>query len=265
MNALRDFQARWRSSTSAPLRFPSPGRAEVPEGDYDGRLLSEIAESRGVDASARLGAYRLQYWFRLVTLLQKDFPLVGHVLGWEDFNPLASRYLLEHPATEDLDRLGDSFPGWIRVHGTSSAAAEAARVDLAWNQAFSAPELRSPSAEDLGRLGSGEIGLRLQPAVRILSATRDWFPLRVSILQEEPVPVGLPKPLRSAWTVSRTGSTLRAEPVDPLLAAFLRDLRRRPWMDALERLAGTHPEATGSIPEWFARGLALGWWGVEGA
>jgi hypothetical protein len=262
LNALRDFQARWRSSTSAPLRFPSPGRAEVPEGDYDGRLLSEIAESRGVDASARLGAYRLQYWFRLVTLLQKDFPLVGHLLGWEDFNPLASRYLLEHPATEDLDRLGDSFPGWIRVHGTSSAAAEAARVDLAWNQAFSAPELRTPGLADLERLGSGEVGIQLQPAIRILSATRDWFPLRISLLEERPVLPGPPSRVRSAWVVSRTGSILRAEPVQPLLAGFLRDMRRHSWLEALERLAGSHPESTRSIPDWFARGLVLGWWGM---
>jgi hypothetical protein len=263
MNALRDFQVRWRSSTSAPLRFPSPGRAEVPEGDYDGRLLSEIAGSRGVDASARLGAYRLQYWFRLITLMQKDFPLVGHVLGWEDFNPLASRYLQEHPATEDLDRLGDLFPAWIRAHGTSMLAVEAARADLAWNQAFSAPELRIPGPEDLERLGSGEEGIVLQPAVRILSTTRDWFSLRISIQQEQPVPRGTPKPLRSAWIVSRTGSILRAEPVEPLLATFLRDLRRRPWIDALERLARTHPESTRSISEWFSRGLALGWWGME--
>jgi hypothetical protein len=265
MNALRDFQRRWAESTSAPLRFPGQGRTEVPEEDYDRQILLEILDSKGVPAAARLGAYRLQYWFRLITLLQKDFPLVGHILGWEEFNPLAARYLRAHPPAEDLDRLGDLFPTWLRAQAPSTLAAEAARVDLAWNQAFSARELPTPSPTDLERLGSGEIGIVLQPAVRILSATRDWFPLRISLLQEQPVPGGSPKPLRSAWIVSRTGSVLRAEPVEPLLAVFLRDLRRRPWIDALERLAGRHPEATRSISGWFARGLGLGWWGVESA
>jgi len=262
MNPLRDFQRRWMASTSAPLRFPEPGRVEVPVEDYDGQMLSQIVGSGGVPAATRLGAYRLQYWFRLITLMQKDFPLAGHILGWEEFNPLAARYLQEHPPTEDLDRLGDLFPAWVRAHGTSALAVEAARVDLAWNQAFSAPVLRIPGSADLERLGSGETSIVLQPAVRILSATRDWFTLRLGLLQELSVPEGSPKPLRSAWIVSRTGSILRAEPLEPLLATFLRDLRRRPWIDALERLAGKHPEATGSIPDWFARGLALGWWGV---
>jgi hypothetical protein len=264
VNALRDFQTRWRDSTSATLRFPEPGRAEVPESDYDGRLLSEIVESGGVEAGARLGAYRLQYWFRLITLLQKDFPLVGHILGWEDFNPLAAGYLREHPPTDDLDRVGDALPRWLRASGAPALAVEASRVDLAWNQAFSAPELRTPGFADLERLGSGEVGIQLQPAIRILSATRDWFPLRISLQEGRSVLPGPPSRLRSAWVVSRTGSILRAEAVEPLLAGFLRDMRRHSWLEALERLAGSHPESTPSIPDWFARGLALGWWGMAG-
>jgi len=263
MNALRDFQLLWRDSTSAALRFPEPGRAEVPEEDYAEELLSGIVGSRGVGASARLGAYRLQYWFRLITLLQKDFPLVGHLLGWEAFNPLAAGFLREHPPTDDLDRVGERFPGWLREHRASAFAVEASRVDLAWNQCFSAPDLRTPAHPDLERLGSGEVGIQLQPSVRILSATRDWFPLRIALLEERPVPPGPPARFHSAWVVSRTGSILRAEAVDPILARFLRRLRRHPWIDALEHLAGSHPEATRRIPEWFARGLALGWWGMD--
>jgi len=262
VTALRDFQRRWVDSTSAPLRFLGKGRAEVPVDDYDRTLLASILPGNGLEAVARLGAYRQQYWFRLITLMQKDFPLAGHLLGWEEFNPLAAGYLREHPPTGDLDRLGQAFPAWLGRWGSPPLVRESAHVDLAWGRAFSAEDLPLPVPEDISRLTVGEIAIVLQPSVQILSTSRNWFPLRISLAEEAEVPTGAPKPRRGTFVVSRTGSVLRAEPVEPLLAKVLRGMRRRSWIEALERVVASHPEAEERIPDWFSRGLSLGWWAV---
>ena len=262
MTALRDFQERWADSTSAPLRFLGQGRAEVPAEDYDRKLLASILPGNGVDAVARLGAYHLQYWFRLITLMQKDFPLAGHLLGWEEFNPLAASYLKEHPPTSDLDLLGRDFPTWLGKQDLPALLVESTRVDLAWNLAFGAADLPVPGPEDVDRLAAGEIGIVLQPSVRILSASRNWFPLRISLAEGDAVPAGPPKPRRGTFVVSRTGSVLRAESVEPLLAKVLRGMRNRSWIESLERIVGTHPEAEERVSDWFSLGISLGWWGV---
>ena len=248
MMALRDFQRRWADSTSAPLRFLGKGRADIPVKDYDRRLLASIVPGNGVEAASRLGAYRQQYWFRLITLMQKDFPLAGHLLGWEEFNPLAARYLVEHPPTGDLENLGHAFPAWLRKQDVSPILKESARVDLAWATAFSAEDLPLPGPEDLARLATGETAVVLQPAVQILSTTRNWFPLRISLARQEEVPVGAPIPHRGAFVVSRTGSILRAESAEPLLANVLRGMRRGSWIESLERLVAKHPDAQERIP-----------------
>jgi hypothetical protein len=260
--ALVQFQKRWADSASAPLLFLGGGRAEVPARDYDRDLLSAIVPANGVDAAARLGAYRQQYWFRLITLMQKDFPLAGHLLGWEEFNPLAARYLVEHPPTGDLDELGEAFPSWLGKSGGPPLVVESARVDLAWSRAFGAEDLTLPAPEDLARLTEGAFEIVLQPCVQILSTSRNWFPLRISLAEGADVPAGAPKADRQAFAVSRTGSVLRAEPLEPVLAKILRGMRRRSWIESLERVVAAHPEAEERIPEWFSKGISLGWWAV---
>jgi len=263
MIALRRFQEDWATSTSAPLALSPDGGARAPESDFSRALLESVDPGTGPNAAARLSAYRFQYWFRLLTLLQKDFPLVGHLEGWTKFNLRAAPYLQAHPPQADLGRLGSAFPDWLSSGRAPSTLVEAARVDLAWSEAFLAYELPLPTAADLATPDSLLDRLGLQPAVRVLRLSRNWFPLKSSLESGVPVPPGPPPRQARWWAISRTGSVLRAEPVEPALAEFLGMLFEGSTRAALERLARSRPAAVRRIPDWFRRGAELGWWGVS--
>lgn len=264
MTALRAFQRSWAASTSAPLRFLGAGRAEVPTGDYEATLLAGIREAQGVDAADRLGAYRMQYWFRLITLMQKDNPLLGHLLGWEAFNPLAAAYLRAHPPGRDPSRLSDAFPDWLRTRGSRSTWIEAARVDHAWEEVFRADEAPRPDAASLEAVATGRAEIVLQPSLRLVRLGRDWITLRFALLSGEEVEPGPPPVRPRHWSLSRQGSTLRADPLEPGMADLLGEMAAgRSWLEALEALGARRPRMAGRVGGWFASGQRWGIWAIR--
>lgn len=263
LEMLTEFQARWKSSTSAPLRFLGLGIAEAPSSDYDPGLLEDIVPARGVSASDRLGAYRRQYWYRLFTLMQEEHPLVGGLIGWEAFNPLVDRFLRSRSSCRNLTELSAGFPSWLRSIGTDDTLIEACRVDAAWNRAFHAGSLPVPGQDDLAALAEGRADLVLQPAVQILRTDRDWLGLRANRTDSD-TSVDLPPEAPAVWVLSRQGSTLAWDSVDPRLGKLLDAMRRGSgWMETLERAASRSPAIVENVPGWFALGASRQWWAVR--
>lgn len=263
MSALRALQTSWAASIAAPLRFTAPGRAEVPVEDYDPRLVSQILSHAGVSGVDRLEAYRLQYWFRLITLLQKDFPLLGSLLGWEAFNPLVASYLGEVPPGRDPGRLGDGLLDWLKGRKAKKEWIEAAMVDLCWSQVFDARETRRPSMEDLSEIEAGKSEIVLQPTVRLLRLGRDWIPRRFELENGE-VAAGAPRVSLRWWVLSRQASSLRGDAIAPGFARLIEGLQAgRPWAQAIAEAVGDRPGLEKAVPRWFASGQRWGIWGVR--
>jgi len=263
MKALRNLQESWAESVAAPLRFTAPGRAEVPSSDYDPDLVAQILSHGGVSGAERLDAYRLQYWFRLITLMQKDFPLLGHLLGWEAFNPLAAAYLQEVPPGRNPSGLGDGFPSWLAGRKADRQWIEAAEVDRNWNEVFDAPEAKRPTADDLENIASGKSEIVLQPTVRLMRLGRDWIPLRFALENAEPVPEK-PRVSRRWWILSRSGSSLRGDAIEPGFAKLIEGLQAGvPWSQAIAAVVEARPMVAKSIGRWFETGQRWGIWGVR--
>lgn len=262
-DTLLDFQESWRKSTSAPLRFLGPGIAEVPVSDYDPALVAGIVPARGLAAEERLGAYRRQYWFRLFTLLQEEYPLAGHLLGWEAFNPLADRYLRSKTIGRDPRTLGAGLPSWLRSAGADDQLVEACRVDAAWSRCFHAEALPRPSEGDLAALGDGTLDLVLQPSVQILRTERDWLGLR-ALLTDSVTTAETPAAAPAVWILSRQGSRISWDSVDPRLGRLLDAMRRGSgWIETLDRAANRSPSLLKHVPEWFALGASRQWWSIR--
>jgi Putative DNA-binding domain len=261
---LLAFQKQWAASTAAPLRFVGKGRAEVPALDYDASLVEGIVQGRGVGGVERLGAYRMQYWFRLLTLLQKDNPLLGHLLGWEAFNPLAAQYLRAHPPGRDPSRLSDDFPAWLEERGSRPTWIEAARVDHAWEEVFRAEEGPRPDTAWLAEVEQGRAEIVLQPSFRLVRLGRDWISLRFALLEGTEVAPGPPAVRPRYWALSRSGSMLRADPLEPGMADLLGELvGGRSWLDSLETVGERRPRLTRQVAGWFAAGQRWGIWAIR--
>lgn len=260
---LLDFQNSWREGVAAPLRFAGAGIATAPPEDYPPSLVRRIEDDTPPGAVVRLGAYRTQYWFRLFTLLQEENPLLGHLLGWEEFNPLAAAFLRDRPPGRNLSRLGEGFPAWLRTREMDPVLVEAARVDASWNRCFLAPSLPTPTSADLARIEAGKVDLVLQPSVQILSLTRNWFPLRSALLAAEEVRAGPPAPEPVHLVLSRRDRSMFLDPVDAELARILDAVRRGSgWMAVLERSVARKPGLVRHIQEWFALGAHRSWWAL---
>jgi hypothetical protein len=143
--ALRDFQRWFSRATSRPLL---PGNLTRPQG-VDGPSLRREAEARlnsvnGLSGLERLEVYNRQYWFRLITIMQEEYPCCLHVIGLDAFNGWVIRYLDAHPPSSPYLALMDSdFPAFLkrRFRGRDRGKVlEAVSYDKAFSKAFDAPE-----------------------------------------------------------------------------------------------------------------------------
>lgn len=92
----------------APLDASS-GRFRAPVAAYPRALVAEVRdEAPGVHE--RLALYHEQYWKRLFTTLQGSFPRAAAVMGYFQFNGVASRFLgMYPPRSFDLADVSERF------------------------------------------------------------------------------------------------------------------------------------------------------------
>lgn len=140
----------------------------------EGEARARVRSVNGLDGQARLGIYNRQYWFRLVAIMQEEYPCAVHLLGLEAFNAWVVRYLLAHPpASPYLADLDAGFPAFVtrRLRASRGATApkglqgaewraavrEALAYDKALSRAIDAPD--GPEA----MAASGEAGAEAEP------------------------------------------------------------------------------------------------------
>jgi hypothetical protein len=123
----------------------------------------------------RLEIYNRQYWFRLFSSFEEDFPGVQAVVGRKQFQALMRAYLEAHPSTSfSLRNLGSRLVNWLEENPASTEphsemAVEMARLEWAHIEAFDNaiwPTLTVDAREQIG----AESRLTLQPHVRLVEA-----------------------------------------------------------------------------------------------
>ena len=265
---LAALQAALGEAIAAPLALDEdPPRLRLE--DYPPAALRATLGGGGRSAAERLGTYNRQYWFRLLTVLQEEYPLLRHLLGIAEFNRMASAYLHAHPSRSPLlrhlsDGLGDFLAGdtpWSRPELRQCAALEHAYI-----RAFDAPELPAldPSAQVLSA------PLTLQPHLSLVREDWDLVAWRRRVWKDEDDAIAVSlSPARGWWAVYRDGSVLRTEPLDAerylLLERLMAGLSLADACDGLEALLDAEALArvAAGIRGWFARWASLGWFGIS--
>lgn len=121
----------------------------------------------------RLEIYNRQYWFRLYSALEEDFPGLKAVVGSAKFERITRDYLTDCPSTSfTLRNLGSRLVEWLVSHPDHIAprgvlALDIARLEWAHIEAFdSAAE--DPLDPDDGFTLTDNSRLNLQPHLRVL-------------------------------------------------------------------------------------------------
>ncbi len=124
----------------------------------------------------RLEIYNRQYWFRLFSSFEEDFPGLKSVIGSRKFETLMRAYLEAHPSHSfTLRNLGSSLVGWLKqnpqyTHPHTNSATAMAALEWAHIEAFD-NESRPPlTADEIATL-SADSSITLQPYLRLLAAS----------------------------------------------------------------------------------------------
>ncbi len=156
-----------------------------------GRPMSEeaadyITPNERLGSAERIQIYNQQYWWRLLSTLQENFPTLTRLFGYTDFNrSLATPFLLAHPSHHfSLARLGDKLSDWIDecyIAPDKALALSSAQIDWAYQALFVAPSPLpiSPSLDLLSKK------MRLQPHLRLFTLPFNLFSFRAEFLKKD--------------------------------------------------------------------------------
>lgn len=171
---LLEIQRRMASAVMHPLtrNYATPRRRS------DG--ASNLAEAEAIirpndrlTSFERLEIYNRQYWFRLFTSFEEDFPGLEAILGRAKFDRLMRAYLTDCPSESfTLRNLGARLEQWLNAHPEhldphAELALDMARLEWAHIEAFDAEQRPLLEPSQLASIGENSV-LRLQPYLRLL-------------------------------------------------------------------------------------------------
>ena len=171
---LLALQRRMATAVMQPLTADGRMRATTPRGtSAHDEAAAFIKPNPLLSSFDRLEIYNQQYWMRLTSTLQEDFPALAAVLGQRAFAKLTCAYLEEHPSRSfTLRNLGSQLVPWLREHpayaGSRFALAlDVAQLEWAYVEAFDNGQERALTLQDMARLDA-DSRLSLQPYLRLL-------------------------------------------------------------------------------------------------
>jgi Putative DNA-binding domain len=122
----------------------------------------------------RLEIYNRQYWFRLYSSFEDDFPGLQAILGRARFDALMRAYLTDCPSESfTLRNLGSRLEAWLEQHPEHLGphpefARDMVRLEWAHIEAFDSEERPRLSAKRLAAIDENST-LRLQPHLSVLA------------------------------------------------------------------------------------------------
>jgi Putative DNA-binding domain len=250
MLRLRELQLRLSAALAA-----GPKDTGVVADAVDPALLALVSDHGDLTPSQRLDIYADMYRARLVDVLREDYPRVLAILGDEEFQALACRYLLQHPSTHPSVRyVGRRFADFLGGEpGGRLFLGDLARLEWARVEVFDAPDADPLRLSDLESLPASDWPtLRLRPIPACLVVECAWPAHEIWAAAEEPVPglAGVGRPEASTIRVWREGWSVSH--------AAMGDLERRvfPLLERGESFARLCAAAEGGLePEAAARAV----------
>lgn len=122
----------------------------------------------------RLEIYNRQYWWRLLSSMNEDFPGLRAILGDRQFEAMSKTYLCECPSRSfTLRNLGRQLESWLLkrshwIQGKELLALDMVRLEWADIEAFDGQARSALRVQDLSGVAGPNLQLSLQPYVQLL-------------------------------------------------------------------------------------------------
>jgi hypothetical protein len=267
---------------SEQMRDTGPGGS--PMSEYAARF---IKPNDRLTSFERLEIYNRQYWFRLFSSMNEDFPGLRSVLGERRFDALCRAYLTDCPSRSfTLRNLGSQLEFWLESHPDFAGANQALALDivrLEWAdiEAFDGKIEPALRAEDLANQDGETLRLRLQPYVRLLSLRYPVDDLLLDVRKDEDTEVASNafrenrkrkkvravarlKPSQIYLVVHRIDNSVYFRRIEAEEFAVLSEIRKgKPLGKAIELAMRKSKipaeQQAASVQEWFQNWSTMGW------
>lgn len=154
-----------------------------------------VLPSATLTAAERVDIYRHMVAARLLESLAVDFPGVKTLLGDDEFERVAMRYVAEHPPTSwTLNDLGAHFPAFLRgVRGLPRIALvrDVAAIERAMSEAFDAddgPVLKRADVTSIDAAAWPVARFEASPSLRVLALKTKANAVVTALRRDRPVP-----------------------------------------------------------------------------
>jgi Putative DNA-binding domain len=173
--SLRALQRTMARAVMQPLTPSERMQRTAPDGKSMRRYAERfIKPNDRLTSFERLEIYNRQYWFRVLSSMNEDFPGLRAVLGDRRFDAMCKAYLVDCPSRSfTLRNLGARLESWLRKHAKWAGPKQALALDivrLEWAEieAFDGKGEPALRLEELSGASDANLRLRLQPYVQLL-------------------------------------------------------------------------------------------------
>jgi hypothetical protein len=171
---LHDLERQMAAAVMQPLTLDETMRKRNREGrDNRSEAAQFIRPNDRLDSFERLEIYNRQYWFRLFTSFEEDFPGLQAVLGRTKFQALMRAYLESNPSTSfSLRDLGSNLLHWAQedtkwIEPHAELALDMVALEWAHIESFDSSIRPILPPEVMANLDE-ETRISLQPHIRLL-------------------------------------------------------------------------------------------------
>jgi hypothetical protein len=270
---MAELQAWFGKAIARPLPGKYRGNPlEISAPRLAGQAAARLWTRGGLSGFDRLGIYNQQYWFRLITIMQQEYPCAVHLMGLRRFNDWAVRYLEAHPpASPYLSLLDAAFPSFLEKNYRGKNRKQVLQA-VAYERAFS-KAVDAPAGEPLTARAAAAVmslPLRLAPHATPLRLDWDFMAYRAQCLEDESLEKRFAlkpgKPGASFIMVYRDAAhAMRQAPLAPAAYRVLGEMREPATVpEIFARLEGKLKKAEQAALEknltaWFKDWVAMGW------
>jgi hypothetical protein len=188
--SLEDLQRRMAKAVMQPITRNETMRMRNAEGvAMEDEAAAFIKPNDRLTSFERLEIYNRQYWFRLFTAFEEDFPGLQAIVGKKKFEALMRAYLEACPSTSfTLRNLGSKLHDWLRenpqhIAPNEKLAQDMVRLEWVHIESFDAAELPIMPPEQLAMVGP-QTTFQLQPHIKLLELAYPVDDLLISVRNE---------------------------------------------------------------------------------
>ena len=171
---LLELQKRMATAVMEPLTRNETTRRVRRDGvAMEREAAAFIKPNDSLTSFERLEIYNRQYWFRLYSSFEDDFPGLQAILGRRQFERVMRAYLDECPSISfTLRDLGSRLHSWLTSHSEFTApknrlAEDVVRLEWAHIEAYDAATASTPTPQFFANVTDTTV-FQLQPSVRLL-------------------------------------------------------------------------------------------------